>query len=407
MSELTHEGGERSRSQFLATVSMLSLLAAAGSAGHASAAGDQGWRIELGWHAETVYMSQDDFALPLDSAIPQSGLTGPLVESLNLSSSQGGEGKVSFQPQGSNWTFSASIQYGRSKGRGHLSQTQPIPTTSFTTFHTTIPTYPFPYHSTKIKPLKLTSKNIDVETSSAETHLLLDFQAGADVGVGLFGKGSMSHIGGGVRFAQFTSALNVSQFQANPDSYFTQTQTVIQTNAFFPSGIRQVPWYFLRSRQLWHSFGGSPHGSHSFNGIGPSVYWDVSAPLWNASPESGVSLDWGLNAALLFGRQKDRIEHRTTSVLGCYGAPGPHCDGLEGDTSGVMRNTSVEVRTKNVMVPNIGAFAGASYHWKDVDAIVGYRADFFINAIRTGMQNQTTTVGFVGPYANVSVALGG
>ena len=69
------------------------------------------------------------------------------------------------------------------------------------------------------------------------------------------------------------------------------------------------------SRQRFHSNLANMTASRSFHGIGPSLSWQASAPVAGNTQDGEIAFDWGLNAALLFGRQKARTHHQTTGAL--------------------------------------------------------------------------------------------
>ena len=86
--------------------------------------------------------------------------------------------------------------------------------------------------------------------SSGEKHLILDFQAGKDFGLGMFGHDGSSIVSVGVRYAQFNSrsSLTLHSVTANvPSSYY--------------------------------AFDGAFEAKRKFTGIGPSLSWDASANL--------------------------------------------------------------------------------------------------------------------------------
>ena len=404
MTDLLDIRHDSPRLRLLTTVSLMALAATLYGTRQVAAQqpdSDPKLWVSLGWHTDSVYDSNDSFALPASGLIAPEGLTGPLEQGLNLSRENGVDGKLTFQPHGTDWVLSASVQYGRSHGKGSFSQTKALPTTSFVTFHTTIPTYPFPYHRTLTKPLKQSTRSINGETVSAETHLLLDFEAGKDVGLGLFGQGGTSTIGAGVRFAQFTSALNTAEFHAKTGFHFGHFQYTIPTIAPFPSGIQIVPWYKEGYQQMWQSLAGSSQSTHDFTGAGPSVYWDVSTPLIG-NPERGgqLLLDWGVNAAILFGKQKNTAQHQTSGNNNCYGR---HCSGPTVRYQTAGHTTS----TRRVTVPNVGGFMGVSYRVQDFRFSAGYRGDYFFNAISTSFAGaKSEDRAFFGPFAKVSVAIG-
>jgi hypothetical protein len=395
MSELTKPQMSASRRGFLfLSVSVLSLLSGATGVAYAS---PPLW-IELDVQSENMLIPGGRFALPVSSTF-QSVLSQGLGGGLNLSHGYAQAGKVSFQPENSAWSFSANVRYGRARGKFGVHRSQPIDETSFVSYHTTIPTYPFPYHKTRTLPAKIGADSINADASTSESHLLLDFEAGHDVGIGLLGHENKSTIGMGVRIAQFNASLNANNLQGNTDVHFESSQQVVPTNAFFPSGTRTVPWFKTWTRQRWDSFGGVSRSYHNFVGLGPSLYWDNSEPLWGATQDSGFSLDWGLNAALLFGKQKDKVQHQTTSILACYGQ---HCPGAT-----PARDTTAITITHSTTVPNVGGFAGVSYRWGDFKGTAGYRADFFFGALHSDLNGEKpVTLGFTGPYASISIGIG-
>jgi len=67
------------------------------------------------------------------------------------------------------------------------------------------------------------------------------------------------------------------------------------------------------------------------------------------------------------------------------------------------------LRSKIAVVPNIGGVATLSWRLPNGKVSFGYRADFFFfGAINGGLAtSQKETRDFYGPFANVSVGLGG
>jgi hypothetical protein len=61
-----------------------------------------------------------------------------------------------------------------------------------------------------------------------------------------------------------------------------------------------------------------------------------------------------------------------------------------------------------VTIPNVGGFAGLSYRFTNAKISAGYRADFFFGAKDGGLETRNSTdVSFHGPYATISIGLGG
>jgi len=114
-----------------------------------------------------------------------------------------------------------------------------------------------------------------------------------------------------------------------------------------------------------------------------------------------LAFDWGVNAALLFGRQKTKTHHQTTALY-----HSEHAYVFHKTTAYV--HPATHTRSRGVVVPNIGAFAGFSVKYPNAKVSFGYKADFFFGAMDGGIDvRHTEDVGFHGPYASVSIGLGG
>jgi iron complex outermembrane receptor protein len=233
------------------------------------------------------------------------------------------------------------------------------------------------------------SKFADTDARTSEHHAILDFQAGKDVGLGLFGsKNGSSVINLGVRFAQFSSKSNIA-LKSDPDWHFTYK---------YYAGLKLAPY------QAYHTNQANLQASRSFHGVGPSLSWNASALLAGNSQDSELTLDWGVNAALLFGRQRAKIHHDAQAQY--------HPGGKYYNQAGFRRVTyspaPVDVtRSRSVTVPNVGGFAGISFRYSDAKISFGYRADMFFNAMDGGIDaRKSENRGFYGPYASISVGLG-
>jgi len=378
MSELITNANEKSvRWQLLTTASVASLLlASAGS--HAEAAEDVGrptvW-IELGGQLEAIGGQPDLFTPPFVAAhlnAPYNAVS-PVDATHPARSAFGGEGKVSFQPQGSDWVFSAAVRYGRSNRSKHLHQQS---TTSFR------------QKTSKYNPAapKFKYKNVrrfdDAATGQAESHAIIDFMAGKDVGLGMFH--GQSTVNFGVRIAQFHSRSN-TQFKSFPDPHYS-TQF-----AFNDPGAHH------------HSYAATAHLTRNFRGVGPSVAWEGNAAMLGRPDAGHLTFDWGVDASLLFGRQTVNGGHQMSTRY-FHGSP----YALPPPPTTHTFHTSPVRRSRTVIVPNAGGFAGLSVRYPNAKVSLGYRADFFFGAIDGGVDTRTsTTPGFYGPFATVSIGLGG
>jgi hypothetical protein len=373
------------RWQLLATVSALALLGSAHD--KANAADDDRdhptvW-IELGGQFESLNAGEEKFAPSILFATPRPApeTISPLSVGHPPRFSIGGEGKVTFEPEGTNWVFSAAIRYGRSIASQHLRQQSPYPTQPID--QTLISRFPGSIEPVFRKALQF----IDTKQLNRESHAILDFQAGKDVGLGMFGSGSASVFGLGVRFAQFGSMTNVA-FKSDPDAHPT----------FIYFGSLKVP-----NGGIYHSNEASADFTRTFHGIGPSISWNASAPVVGNPANGQVMLDWGANAAFLFGRQKAFIHHQTTAhyhhgKYNRYNLP----------TTPFHTAPPSKVRSRTVTVPNVGGFAGLTFRLQNFKVCAGYRADLFFGAMDGGVDAaKKENRGFYGPFASVSVGLGG
>lgn len=386
MSELINNqqnGNNGFRWHLLATVSSLAMLGIL--APHASNAAEADrptvW-IELGGQLERIDGGEQPFAPTFSVAAPRPSFEQETLPSLERPSrySFGGTGKISFEPEGSDWIFAASVRYGRSNGQRHVHQQSQL-VTQFTIFNSA--------HTA-------TGTNFtDAKVGNSESHAILDFQAGKDIGLGLFGRGGSSVVNVGVRFAQFTA----------------QSHATLRARTNFDFNFRKL--YCCTFPLVQHTdYAGYASSHRNFHGVGPSLSWDASARLAGDKDSSEVFLDWGINAAVLFGRQKAEGAHHTSAhfyskykaSLGT-GAPLAGYALLYGPDPAHNR---AHIRSHSVVVPNVGGFAGLSFRYANAKVSMGYQADFFFGAMDGGIDTRKTNDrNFHGPFATISIGLGG
>jgi hypothetical protein len=348
MSELINKQQDtQSTWRLMASASALTLIASICAMENAAAhEGDRPtvW-IELGGQLERLESSQPSFEPAfLDNATATVAPVSPFDAQRAPRYSYGGEGKLIFEPAGTDWLLSAGVRYGRSNGGKHIHQQ--------TQYHTS-PFGQYPYAFT------------DVRAKDRESHMVLDFQAGKDWGLGMFGRGAHSALSIGVRYAQFSSKADVS--------------------------ISHIPTSNPYGYRLFYQTG---HIDRSFTGIGPSLAWEGSAPILGISDTSTVTFDWGANFALLFGRQKSDVAHNTHANRRYVGLV---------YSTGAARNAS-----KSVTVPNLGGFAGFSVRYDNAKVSFSYRADYFMGAIDGGLDaRDSRNLSFHGPFAAISLGFGG
>jgi iron complex outermembrane receptor protein len=407
MSELIQKHDNRAtiRWKLLTGASALALTAYVSSgsiAGAEDASRPQVW-IEFGAQLNSLSDNQEPFAPGFLSMRP-SIFDQP--QSLEKPPTFGMDefGKISFQPEDSNWIFSASIRYGRAlKSRHKHQQTYPSPLV-FHRYPTALPTSGiYPYTARVGTQNPRAARFADTQVRNSEQHTILDFQAGKDVGLGLFGKNTTSNVSVGVRIAQFRQKSNIA-LKSDPDWHFKAKYVV----PYYPSQL-----LFKTYVQPYHSNSAGLTADRSFRGVGPSLSWSASAPFAGNSQDGELTFDWGINAAALFGRQKTRTQHHTTVRYntGGLGPPfgffNPHHNPYGTPVTVTHNAPAASIRSRNVTVPNVGGSVGLSYRYADAKLSIGYRYDTFLSAMDTGIDAaKKSNVTFNGPYASISVGLG-
>jgi hypothetical protein len=384
MSELTKPNScNNPRNHLLATACIAAILPAL--AAHASELDSDHptvW-VELGGQLERLEGTDGRFTAPFMLNNPAAATfqpVSPLEAQRAPRFSYGAEGKMLFEPSGSDWVFSAGIRYGRSNGNKKTHQQTYAPGKSKyvqytvgTVVHRVGGVNPYPFH-----------EFTTVESRHDESHVVVDFQAGRDVGLGLFAQGE-SHVNLGVRMAQFV-ARTTTQIKARPE---------LHVSNIYPPSHGYVPGYTFNVYSLTAS------SNRSFQGIGPSLSWDASVPFAGNRDNGYLTVDWGIDAALLFGRQKAKVRHQTSAMYGFAGF---------GYGSSTLYHPPAQFRTsaRSVTVPNVGGFAGVSMKFPNAKVSMGYRADFFFGAMDTGIDtHRSENVSFHGPFATISIGLGG
>ena len=356
MSELIQKNDDRAtiRWKLLTGASALALAAYVSSAGTAKAedASYPSIWLELDGQFAEQQTGAELYSAPFMSQSPFDGISQLDIEKAAPTIWDKGA-KITFQPEGSGWVLSLGARYGKI-GRSETREGHP----SIATSKYSGPLYSAYQH---------------LSAQSSEGHFILDFQAGKDVGIGRFGSGGSSVISGGVRIAQFNSRNHVD-IKSQPTNLPTGTY-VGGVNRFYAS--------FAAKRR--------------FTGMGPSLSWDASANIAGNSADGAISLDWGVNGAVLFGRQRTEIHHHTSKAHFLWFSR----------TFAYQVASTPPARSRNVTVPNLGAFAGVSWRYADAKITLGYRADYFFNVLDGGIDAaKKEDRGFYGPFAAISVGIG-
>jgi iron complex outermembrane recepter protein len=340
--------------------------------------------IELDGNLNRISGQPEPYMPPFDAVGVQHGLMSAGSLQTPPRYSIDGGGSISFQSEGSDWIFSASVQIGRSKMRKHEHQEVPITTDSV------------------IGPLRISDRfsigyvdqTADYTVKSGERHAVVDFAVGKDLGLGLWGANSSSQIALGIRIAQFTTKTSMD-LRADPYPHRAGEKYLPQLHG-------SIPFNFY-----YQFYSARPTFDRSFQGVGPSLSWKGSALIVGPSGEDAeVTFDWGANAGLLFGRQRVKIQHQTTADRHVNLPFGPLSGQPKYSTDHYV-NSARTVRSRAVTVPNIGGLVGMSLKLPNAKISAGYRADFFIGAMDGGLDaRKSVTRGFYGPFASISIGVG-
>lgn len=374
MSELIHPcpSNDAIRQRLLVGASILAFVACIAPADPSFAeisSQPQVW-IELGGELNELKGLGDSYGPPFSAKLVADGFDSPLKAQSIAHKGFSEDLAISFQPERLDWVFSVALRYGRTSAGSIKHQQTPgcpcqvtVPTSSGGTYTGTIS--------------KPGARFSETRPRTTESHMLLDFQAGKDVALGLFGRETSSTVSFGVRFAQFSSK-QILMMHADPD--FT------------------IPRAFLKYPQIHHSYQVNSEFQRNFHGIGPSLAWKASTPIMGSVDSGELAIDWGLNAALLFGRQKTRGQHKT---MGTYYRSRP---AKYRSNTTIHRTGPANDRTHSVTVPDLGGFAGLSYRYNIAKLNAGYRVDWFFNAVDGGIDaRKSEDRAFYGPFASISL----
>ena len=398
MSELIQKNDNRAtiRWKLLTGASALALTVYVSSPAKAEDGHPLIW-LDLGGQMETIQSSGERFTAPFMSLTPEPDSYSNGIFASNQKPARyafGFEAGIAFQPENSNWKLSAAIRYGRSFTKLHDHEQGPQ--------H-----YGYNFYSSALlnRDYHVTPKALyaaafaDTADRNSERHFILDFSAGKDVGLGMLGHNGTSTVNAGVRLARFSSGSDLNA-SARPSV----------TAAYTKNGIDFIPWPQFKQFTL------IGHVKRNFSGVGPAVSWTASAGIAGNAQDGELAVDWGINAAVLFGRQRTKVSHSTTEYAlerVCTAYRGNGSCRKNGNVYSLIYHHPASApaynssRSRDVTVPNVGGFIGLSMKYPDAKVSIGYRADLFMNAMDTGIDvAKKSNMLFHGPYASISIGLG-
>jgi iron complex outermembrane recepter protein len=284
------------------------------------------------------------------------------------------DAKITYDLPDSSWELSAAIRYGRAHNSRESHDEGPSPPSYFSAFGVY-------QHAAPAKRYQ------DVTVADRESYGIADFTAGKDVGLGLLGDGN-SKIDFGLRAVQFSRNSQIG-ISGNPDF------------AIAYKYLHFGPRTFKIPELSWHIDNGQASAQRSFRGFGPLLAWEGTKPAFGSADTGEITIDWGLNGALLFGKQKAQLHLHTKALYHSKLIHNSYPLPVSYDRS------SPNIHARTIVVPNVGAFAGLSFRYANAKVSFGYRADMFFNAIDGGIDTRKNeNRSFFGPFASVSIGVG-
>ena len=233
----------------------------------------------------------------------------------------------------------------------------------------------------------------DTQNTNSEHHDIIDFRVGKEVGLGRLGHHGTSEISAGVRDVDLSAGSTLTDY-ARPDLVFKKRY---QATTAIVLGMPQFHAYEMHAL-----------AERSFHGIGPSLGWNASAALAGNEQDGELALDWGIDGAILFGRQKAKTRHDTNAHYYYQTNPkvGPKYQ-IHTHYVQVYHNTANSTRSRRVTVPDVGGFIGLSLKFPNSKVSFGYRGEILFKAVDRGIDAaKKSNLTFNGPYASISIGLG-
>jgi len=350
-------------------------------------------RVELdGFHGK-IGNDQAVYTPPLASLFSDT-LRFPAEAQNDLAASNGGGVRVSWQPQGSRWSLSGGVRYGRAGGGTQL-EAHEDPGEFCLAYSTKYCRNPggLPNGSFLGAEKYGWHNYFNVSSQTEESHTFADFTVGADVGLGhVFGDEVKSTFSAGIGYGRLGSSTK-SELHGRPDLYFPDNWITIEGGA---------PVFHASHFQ---SFDDRLKTGREFEGWGPQLGVDVELPLIETANEARrLALDVGLDAVVLFGKQSANVEGQLTqaSASGDFRRPSSY------GTTRITTALDIAPREKDVTVPGVRANLGLGYTLGGFKLGAGYRWERYYDAIDGGFdERETYDRTFEGPYMSVSVGFGG
>jgi len=349
--------------------------------------------IELGGDIQHVDAPKET-ATPVSLAdmVPQVNPTD--LQNRRLDWGDGRSLKITYRPDGSAWSVSGGVRYGRTNSRTtrvHREFENPgVCAFPLTGKYAPLghlrcdPTYAgFGYPPGYFYSPDVIRGGTEWSYGSAynrEEHTIADFEVGRDVGIGALAKSSVA---GGLRYADFKS-----------DSTFSVQGL---GGWYVPEG-----WF---SKYAHHNgYDVDLSARREFKGAGPTLTWEAATHLWGGEQTGHLDLDWSVTGGVLFGKQKTSLngQEKTAYYAGRYTYwPMPQVG-----PATIIKHA--EQRTKSVAAPMVDLSLGLSYDVQRMKVSTGYRWQRYSNVLDAGYaEHKSYDRTIDGPYFKIAVGFGG
>ena len=368
--------------------------------------GAQGQRVDTPGTAIMPYA--DVFTGKLDPTRPQGD---------DLDWTTGGQMRVTYRPEGSAWTLSGGVRYGRvgnSTGRQRQEEVTGDAVCRFKTSEAYSPYVPgvdlgfigklscdpnygpvtkdIPSLGSKYFPNRYNSNyviaptnRLSTSTDRREDHLIVDFDVGKDMGLGVLGTHGSS-VRAGLRYADFKSTI-AGDMRAVPD-------VMMPTDGW------------AKYNTTFHQYAASFAAEREFKGAGPTLSWEASRSVLGGQETGHWDVDWSIAGGALYGKQKTSISGTQGSDY--FNAKYPTKDFILSGLQPPAQAPFAMRRTKSVLAPVLDLSLGLSFEVPGVKLSTGYRWERYFNVLDAGFtSHESYDRTLDGPYFKVAVGFGG
>jgi hypothetical protein len=327
--------------------------------------------------------------------------------------------RITYRPEGSSWKIMGDVRYGRVTDGAQIRKTETVGdpvciAPRENKYNQYIPGVDFGFlgklqcdpeygpvtktFDTKYGPLTNTFENkynpdnlltatnrLSVTTARKESHLLVDFAVGKDVGVGVLGT-AQSSLSAGLRYADFKSSVS-GEMRGIPDMTLPEDG-------------------WGKYNTTFHQYAAKFAAEREFRGAGPTLSWEASRPIWGNDESGRLDVDWALTGGALFGKQRTTA----TGTAGSTYFNDRYTRDFVVNQLQAPTQTPIDIapRNKSATVPVLDLSLGLSFETSGVKLSTGYRWERYFNVLDAGFQEHKSYDRTLdGPYVRLSLGFGG